>query len=120
MALELSLPIIGFLAGLLLWSRLVYVTVGVLGAIGKVDLVVKLRNPSDSEISRFIAVLAVSAITWLLAFSIVVAHFALSVPPATGWALFFGGMAVTPCAIGLTTARAIRRIRRHRAIGAQP
>jgi hypothetical protein len=120
MVFVLSLPVLGLFAGVMLWSRLAYVAIAIADALGHADTASQLRNPTDVQFSKFLAVFAGSSCVWLLVFGGLVAHFALAVPSATGWALFFGGIAATPIAIGLTTARAVRRLRQHRATGTQP
>ena len=49
--LDVSLAVLGFMAGLMLWSRLVYVSYGIYSAFRKVDLREQFKNPTDRQIS---------------------------------------------------------------------
>ena len=112
------LAFVGLMAGLLLWSRIVYISYGIYSAVAKIDLRTRLRDPSAHQILVVLWTLVVASCVWALGFGTLAFHFGSTA--ALGWAWFFGGVAATPALVAVTTTRALRRLKKARAAGAQP
>ena len=115
--LQILFAPLGFCAGLLAWSRMVYLSYGVYGAIKKTDFREQLKNPADRHASQIVLVLTIASCIWVLTFGTVA--FLLKSTANSGWVWFFGGAASTPALIAMTTNRALRRIKERRDQGAQ-
>jgi hypothetical protein len=111
--LFIPLAFLGVLAGLLLWSRIVYVSYGIYLAVRKIDLRERFKDLTDHQVSVILRTLGVASCAWALGFGAIAAHFGSS--PNYMWAWFFGGVAATPVLVAYTTSKALRRLKRLRA-----
>ena len=117
---QIFIPLLGFAAGVLLWSRVVHIVIAVYSAIRKVDLAAQLKSPTDDLLSVFLIVALCSCLGWLLVFGSIAAYRALLTPTSFPWALFFGGVALGPAPAYYFTVRNVRRMREHRVEPTQP
>ena len=108
---DFSFGIVGFFAGVMLWSRVVHLTFAIYNAATKVDLVALLKAPTESQVRRFLVVGFFSSLGWIVCFAVAAWHCAENVPPSDGWASFWGGLAFGPLPACYFTIRAVRRMR---------
>jgi hypothetical protein len=114
------LALVGAMAGLMLWSRIVKIFFGVLAAARKTDLAALFGELTPQKIRKLLAILLVASCVWAFAFALLAIHF---MPPNTsglGWVWFFGGMASAPLFVWVTTLKAVRKIKQRNPQGAQP
>ncbi len=120
MSWQLSLPFFGFIAGVLLWSRVVHMSIAIYSAVRKVDLVALLKEPTESQLSVFLLVALLSCLGWLLAFGGLAVYLGVRAAPSTAWALFFAGIALGPAPACFFTVRNVRRMRQRSTAPVQP
>jgi hypothetical protein len=101
------LALLGMLAGLLLWSRIVKTVVGILAI--RNDVVTMLND--FQKVKKLLIGLCVASSAWAIAFVALAVHFAEPSTSGVGWAWFFGGVATTPLLILPNVLKVTRKIK---------
>jgi MFS family permease len=111
--------LLGLMAGLLFWSRLSRFIFGIMAAAKNSGSATLLGELTDHKLRKMLAYLFVASCAWISIFALLTIHYAAPNTAGTGWAWFFGGVAITPLVIWATTLRAVRKIRRRKVHGTQ-
>jgi hypothetical protein len=112
--LSILLLIVGFTAGLMLWSRIANTAFAIVSTITKSEVA---KQPTSTVTPPLRALLwfCGAVCLWLMIFGGLCVHFSLGGSSTVGWAWFFGGMTGTPAFVSVNVAMALRRHRRESA-----
>ncbi len=103
------LAIVGIFIGLLVWSHLFRISMGIAAAVKQADLVGLVGELTRAKVYKLLAALFLASCVWGIFFGFLAVHFAGPGTSLHGWAWFFGGAAATPAIIWLTTLRFLKR-----------
>jgi hypothetical protein len=114
--LNILLSIVGFTAGLMLWSRIANTAFAIVSTVTKSE---DAKQPTSTDTLPLRALLwfCGAAFLWLMIFGGLYVHGGSS---TVGWAWFFGGMTATPVFVSVNVAMALRRRRRESAARGSP
>jgi len=109
--MQIILALMGFTAGVMLWSRLVQFTLAIASAVTHVDFVNVLKAPTESQLRKFLIAGLCSSLAWIACFAAAVWYCIDESGSARGWVFFWSGFSLGPLPAYFLTLRAVRRMR---------